>query len=166
MRTSLKHVWIVLLLAAVLGVFLPGCGRQEAPVTVAPDFVLTTTGGEQVKLSLFRGEKAVVLDFFATWCPPCKAGIPGLVKFNETYAGDDLVVIGVNLQEDKAKVEKLMDQLGVTYQVVLDTNGSVGAAYGVQSIPTYVGIDKNGNVRYRAHHLPAGLDAFVAELTQ
>ena len=136
------------------------------PNVEAPDFVLQTLDGKNVKLSLYRGEKGVVLDFFATWCPPCRAGIPHLIKFEKKYADQDIVVLGVNLDKDRREIVKFAKKANIQYPILLNPNGSVSQQYGVSGIPTYVGIDKNGIIRYQGHSLPKDTEAFVEMLTQ
>lgn len=124
----------------------PSAATPAAPGTLAaPDFTLATLDGTQLSLSDYKGKKAVVLDFFATWCPNCKRNIPHLETFYEKYK-DRVEVVGIDLQENPALVKDFIATLGVTYPVALDPNGTATQAYGVRGTNYHVLIDKNGNV--------------------
>ncbi len=112
---------------------------------LAPDFVLTDTQGNQTKLSDYRG-KVVILDFWATWCPPCRRGIPDLVELQKTYK-KNLAVIGISLDTDsKSDVVPFMKQYGINYKVVYGDNEVVQKYGNIQSIPTTFIIDQKGKI--------------------
>lgn len=114
---------------------------------IAPDFTLTSTDGKEIKLSDFRG-KVVVVDFWATWCPPCKAEIPDFIKLYSRYRSDGFQMLGVSLDEGGLKdVVPFMKDYGMNYPVVLGTEEVVSAYGGIRGIPTTFVIDKNGYVR-------------------
>lgn len=111
----------------------------------APDFTLTDTDGKTISLSEFRG-KVVIIDFWATWCPPCRKGIPDLIQLKKDFK-DQLVVIGVSVDTDTQKdVVPFMKKMGINYHVAYADNGITQAYGGVQAIPTSFVIDKNGNI--------------------
>lgn len=113
----------------------------------APDFTLTDMDGKTVKLSDFRG-KPVLINFWASWCPPCRAEMPDLVKKSEQYK-DQVVFLGVNLtttEQDPDGPKKFLKEFNVKYQNVLDKDGKVGSEYQALGIPTTVTVDKNGLV--------------------
>jgi len=112
----------------------------------APDFTLQTMTGEPLALSDLRG-KAVVLNFWATWCPPCRAEMPELQAAYAAYAPGGLVVLGVNQAEDRATVQAFLDELGLTFPVVLDTQYEAASRYSVNSLPTTFFIDRDGVIR-------------------
>lgn len=89
--------------------------------------------------------KAVMLNFFATWCPPCRQEIPDLVKLHEEYAKKGVVVIGLSVDEDKNAVPGFLQKLGVNYPVYM-AGSSITRAYGISSIPFNVFFDKKGDV--------------------
>jgi thiol-disulfide isomerase/thioredoxin len=112
----------------------------------APDFTLYTLNGEEVKLSDYLG-KVVILDFWATWCAPCRKGIPDLVSIQNEYK-EDLVVIGISLDQPATQDELVpfIESYGINYPVVLG-NIEVSAVYGnIQAIPTSFIIDQEGNI--------------------
>ncbi|GAB1443109.1 hypothetical protein MASR2M39_19480 [Ignavibacteriales bacterium] len=112
----------------------------------APDFSLKSTDGKIVKLSDFKG-KIVIIDFWATWCPPCRKGIPDLVELQKTYK-DDLVIIGISL-DDKRTLKDVVPFVGkyeINYPVVFGDSEVVSAFGGIESIPTSFIIDREGNI--------------------
>ena len=112
---------------------------------IAPNFVLTDTKGNQVKLSDYRG-KVVILDFWATWCPPCRRGIPDLVELQKTYK-KNLAVIGISLDTDSRKdVVPFIKEYGINYKVVYGDNDVVQKYGNIQSIPTTFIIDQKGRI--------------------
>jgi len=121
--------------------------RPAAPVIgyPAPDFVLTTLDGEEFKLSAQRGTP-VVLNFWATWCPPCRAELPELISASKRYAGQ-IGVVGVNQAEPAATVAKSASELGLPFPIPLDLQGDVSQVYGVRSLPTTFFIDRDGFIR-------------------
>jgi thiol-disulfide isomerase/thioredoxin len=113
----------------------------------APDFSLTTIDGKPVKLSDMKG-KVVVLDFWATWCPPCRKSLPHLQKVSadKALADKGLVVWAVNAREAKEKVQKYLDDNKLTFTVPMD-QGKTMTDYKVQGIPTTVIVGRDGNVK-------------------
>lgn len=113
--------------------------------TKAPDFILKSTGGKRIKLSDYKG-KIVILDFWATWCPPCRKGIPDLINIQKTYK-KNLVVIGISLDTGtKSDVIPFMKKYGINYNVVYADNEVVQNYGNIQAIPTSFIIDKKGNI--------------------
>lgn len=111
----------------------------------APDFRLTSTMGEEIQLSDYIGQP-VVLNFWATWCPPCRAEIPHFQASSVKYNGK-AVVLGIDQGEPQSIVADFGSSLGVTYPLLLDTDNSVNRAYAVRALPTTVFIDSRGVVK-------------------
>jgi peroxiredoxin len=109
----------------------------------APDFELKTLAGDTVKLSDFKGKK-VMLNFWATWCPPCKAEMPAMEEFHKE-AGDDVVILAVNI-DPHLDVKAFVDENGITFPIPLDEEDIVNETYQVLSIPTTYFIDTKGNI--------------------
>ncbi len=110
----------------------------------APGFELTSLDGKEVKLSDYRG-KAVLLNFWATWCGPCKIEMPWIVDLQNKYRGQGLEVIGVSMDDGgRDNVQKFAQQMGLNYTVLIGKE-AVGEAYGgVEGLPTTFYIDRNG----------------------
>lgn len=112
----------------------------------APDFILEQPGtGERVSLSDFRGQP-VVLNFWATWCVPCRTEMPDLQTAHDE---EDVVVLAVNWQESDVVVERFLDEFGLTFPTVLDRDGRVREHYGVVGLPATFFIDPDGILRAR-----------------
>jgi peroxiredoxin len=113
---------------------------------VAPDFTLKTLDGKTLKLSDLRG-KAVVLNFWATWCPPCKVELPWFVDLQKQYGPQGLQVVGISEDEGgKDKVAAFVKEMGVNYTIAVDDN-SVSEKYGdVEDLPTTFYIDRDGKI--------------------
>lgn len=111
----------------------------------APEFTFTDLQGKQVALSAYKG-KTVLLDFWATWCGPCRADAPALDQLYEKYSGKDLMIIGVSVDEDRAIVEKFLSKHPHPYPIVLTTENEMPRAYQIGVFPTYIVIDADGNV--------------------
>jgi peroxiredoxin len=113
----------------------------------APGWELKDVEGKPVSFSQFKG-KVVVLDFWATWCGPCRSEIPGYVKLQEKYKAKGLVIIGVSLdQEGPDVVKKFMADFHLNYQIVMGDDDVVQAFGGVDEIPTTFIIDREGRIR-------------------
>jgi peroxiredoxin len=114
----------------------------------APDFTLTTLDGTPLRLDDLRG-KVVLLNFWATWCPPCKAEMPDLNALQQEYGeARDFVVVGVNVEEDTAEVKSFVDRQQLTFPIVFDSDGRVTTQlFGVRPLPTTFIIDRDGFIR-------------------
>ena len=127
----------------------PG-GQAEAAssATAAPDFTLNNVAnGKPFKLSGQRG-KVVLIDFWATWCGPCRMAIPHLRELQKEYGPKGFTIVGVSLdQQGEAVVKPFYSQWEMNYPVVVDAYGEVARSYGgIRSIPTAVLVDKQGNI--------------------
>lgn len=116
----------------------------------APDFTLMTLDGKEAKLSDYRGKK-VILNFWATWCPPCKAEIPHMEKYYKKSAKDDNVeILAVNLKKsdkDEDYIKDFVKSYDMTYPVLLDTDGEQQEQYQIVTIPTTYFIDTKGKIQ-------------------
>jgi len=154
-RNALVFIALVVAILAMLasGKYLDRA-RRHGPLKLvgdvqgvaAPDFTLTSLDGRKVKLSDFRG-KAVLLNFWATWCPPCKVEMPWFEDLQRQYGNAGLVVLGVAMDDtEPAKIAKYANELGVNYPVLLGTN-QVSDDYGdVQYLPTTFYIGRDGTI--------------------
>lgn len=119
------------------------------PGEAAPDFELETLDGETIRLSELKGEK-VILNFWASWCPPCREEMPEMQRFYDDYK-DDIQVIAVNFNEQDDKVIEYLDEFGYTFPSPLDRGGAVGNTYGVLSLPTTYFIGTDGLIQQPRH---------------
>lgn len=112
----------------------------------APDFTLKSVDGKTVKLSDYKG-KVIIIDFWATWCPPCRKGIPDLVSIQKEFK-NDVVIIGISLDREKTikDVPGFVKDYGINYPVVYGDDEVVVTYGGIEGIPTAFVIDKQGNV--------------------
>lgn len=124
-------------------------GADAAALTaeVAPDFTLEVVGGQQVSLSDYKGQ-VVLVNLWATWCPPCVRETPRLVRLYEQYKDQGFVLLGVNTtyQDERADVEQFVRDQKVSYPVLLDTDDSFGQAYRARVLPTSYLIDREGRI--------------------
>ena len=114
------------------------------PGNMAPDFELETVTGETVRLSDLRGEK-VLLNFWATWCPPCRAEMPDMQKYHED--SDEGIILAVNLtetEESMGQIEDFLDEYGITFQVLIDETTEVSSTYNAFALPTSYLINSDG----------------------
>lgn len=141
---------LVIILSAVLSalIVLPGCGLTAAPVVgrPAPDFTLADLDGNTIRLRDFRG-KTVFLNFWATWCAPCRSEMPEMEEFYQEYKDDDVVVIGIDIREAKSDVIEFVQENGYNWTIVIDGTGEVTEDYMVSAIPTSFFIDGKGIIR-------------------
>ncbi len=112
----------------------------------APDFTLTGLDGTSVRLSDFRG-KTVLLNFWATWCGPCRKEFPELVNLSQLEANHGLVVLAVDVSESRDDVARFAQELGVTFPIVLDSESTVAHSYRLVGLPTSFFVDGDGVVR-------------------
>lgn len=114
----------------------------------APDFTLDTLDGGKVTLSELRGN-IVVVNFWTTWCPPCRAETPALEASYKAYKDSGVVILGLNLtdQDSLKEVKAFAEEFGLTYPIVLDRDGTVGLMYQLNGLPTTFFINREGIIR-------------------
>ncbi len=137
----------LIVLFVITTAFLIGCTDKSAQPggSAAADFTLQDLGGKNVKRSDYKG-KAVLLEFWATWCPPCRASVPGLEKIHETYSGKGLVILAVSMDEGGwDDVKSFVKDYGIKY-TVLKGDEDVAEKYQVRSIPMMLVLDKQGRI--------------------
>jgi len=145
--------------------FLPGGGEAGATHGAGSDrpadFTLPGLDGRPVALGPFLGKKPVLLVFWATWCPECEAAIPEINAMTTGPLAEKLQILGLDFRESREKVALAVKSRGIRFPVLLDERGQAARAYGVVGIPTYVLIDRRGNVAYREHVLPGDLARYL-----
>lgn len=122
----------------------PGLSQGD----LAPDFTLTDQNGDTVKLSDYRGKK-VILNFWATWCPPCRAEMPHMQQFHENNESNDVEILAVNLTAqdngDEA-IRSFIDEFGLTFPIPMDETGSAGQTYQIRTVPTTFILNSKGEI--------------------
>ncbi|MFC1871436.1 TlpA family protein disulfide reductase [Chloroflexota bacterium] len=145
-----KIVSLIMATGLVLSMMITACQPEPdaAPQVgkLAPEFQLPSLEGEVVSFSGLWGNP-VMLNFWATWCGPCRLEIPYIQELHEEWRDKDLAVLTVNVGENPSQVEEFMAQNQLTFPVLLDVDGEVSTQYSVRGIPTTVFIDSEGVIR-------------------
>lgn len=156
-----KATWrgLILLLAALGVAWIalsrvpagPTEARSERPAApqagfVAPDFTLDTLDGGAITLSDLRGQ-AVLVNFWASWCPPCRAEMPAIQRVYERYRDQGFTILAVDLQESDRQVTAFSSSLGLTFPILMDRDGSVFNRYQVKALPSTFFVDRQGVIR-------------------
>jgi DsbE subfamily thiol:disulfide oxidoreductase len=147
-------IWGLWMIVAVTLVFTGwkslAAGKDVSPEIgkLAPDFTLSDIHGKSFKLKdVTKQNKVTLINFWATWCPPCRGEIPELIQWYKKYASQKMALLAIDLQEDPGKVKTFAKEKGMNFTVLVDTNGEVGNQYWVSSIPTTFIVDSKGRIR-------------------
>ncbi|MBM7623959.1 TlpA family protein disulfide reductase [Sporohalobacter salinus] len=155
MKNFKKNIFLSLLLVGVLA--FVGCtqtrmGQETSDVPIkpkvnfrAPDFTLTDLNGNKVKLSDFRGQ-VVFLNFWASWCPPCKEEMPYIQEIYDER-GNNVKVLAINVRESPSKVKQFIKKKDYEFTVLTDENGKVSSNYLIRGIPKTLIINENGIIK-------------------
>ncbi len=150
-----------LVLILVIATAHSGCSFQSTLSGRASDFTLDSLDGDAITLSDMEGQ-VVVLDFWATWCNPCIKEMPHLQELYEQHAGQEVVVLAINVMEERGDVAEFMAEYGYTFTVLLDGDGRVTDDYGVKGIPSTIIVDREGE----AHPVLGGMGDVEDVLSQ
>ena len=123
----------------------------------APDFTLQTRTGESVSLADLSGQ-VVMVNFWATWCGPCREEMPHLEALYQRYSDLGFTLLGVNVEENASGVDQFLDETPVTFPVLLDPTNEVSELYDVIAMPSTVLVDRSGNLRFIHHGYQAGYE--------
>jgi len=131
---------------------LTGCGDSQKKTKVkksVPEFSLTTLDGTQITRDSLKG-KVVILDFWATWCAPCRAAIPHMASLYETYKDQGLEVVGVSLDKGESEVGDFIKRNHVPYPIAMGTNNPIIKDLGnISSLPTIILLDKKSSIEFK-----------------
>jgi thiol-disulfide isomerase/thioredoxin len=145
--TLMKRI-IFALLAVTLAV-ANGCKKEDKAARPAAkaDFTVRDLAGQEVKLAALKG-KVVLVNFWATWCPPCREEIPSMMKLNQSMSGKQFQMLAISIDEGgKAAVESFFKKSGMTLPACLDTDGTVSRSYGTTGVPETFIVDKAGIIQ-------------------
>ena len=148
----LPLLWVVMILPG-MGFAMAGNGTPAAP-----DFTLKSLSGENIRLGDYRGQ-VVLLNFWASWCAPCRQEMPLLNDLHRRYAALGFSVIGVNVEQDDTAARRWLEKTPVDFPILFDTDNRVSQRYDIRAMPTTVLIDRDGNVRHLHHGYVPGLEA-------
>lgn len=147
MRRAIVYVAVVLVAGLIIYAFQPPKPLGEGDT--APDVLLLMTDGEQRALSSYRG-KVVVLDFWATWCAPCRFTMPKMIDFHNRHKGENVEVISVAVDvTSREEIDQFIKEMGVNYPIAVDSNAEVKKAFEIKNLPTLFVIGKEGNILLR-----------------
>lgn len=157
MADRLRPVLRTCLAALAFAAALPA-GAAIAPSAPAPDFTLKALSGPNVRLQELRGQ-VVMVNFWATWCAPCREEMPELNKLHAKYQASGFTLLGVNIDEDSRNAAGIAAQLGVKFPVLLDADKRVSKLYDLSAMPSTVLIDRDGKVRFVHRGYRSGTEA-------
>ncbi len=155
---SLRHA------AALCALALSALGASAATapaaaaVATAPDFTLHAADGRNVRLDELRGQ-VVLVNFWATWCGPCRAEMPRLDGLYRKYGKSGFVLLGVNIDDNPATALATAQKLGVSFPILLDTDKKVSKLYNLTDMPSTVVIDRDGKMRFLHRGYRDGVEA-------
>ena len=146
------------LLGAILVIFtVSSLAASSLEGQLAPDFVLKSATGENLRLSEYRGD-VVLINFWATWCGPCRQEMPLLNDLYGRYQRVGFNLLGVNIDDDSRRAMKMVQELGVNFPVLFDESKEVSKLYEVEAMPVTVLVDREGRVRHVHHGYKPGYE--------
>lgn len=141
---KLKNVLLGIAFSVFAATSLASSGLEGQ---TAPDFALKSSSGENLRLSEYRGD-VVMVNFWATWCGPCRQEMPLLDELYARYGRVGFSLLGVNIDDNQSKAMNMVSELGVSFPVLFDSTKEVSKLYDVDAMPVTVLIDREGTVRY------------------
>ncbi len=158
---GLRYAWLgglVTLLA------LSSLAASDLAGQIAPDFALKSASGKNLRLSEHRGD-VVMINFWATWCGPCRQEMPLLNDLYTRYQRVGFNLLGVNIDDDSDRAMKMVEDLGVTFPVLFDERKEVSRLYQVEAMPVTVLVDREGVIRHIHHgYRPGYEDKYLTEI--
>ncbi len=151
---KIKNTIAGMLLTVFAATSLASSGMEGQP---APDFALKSSTGENLRLSEYRGD-VVMINFWATWCGPCRQEMPLLDELYQRYQRVGFNLLGVNIDDDSRRAMQMIEELGVDFPVLFDDRKEVSRLYEVEAMPVTVLVDRVGTVRYVHHGYKPGYE--------
>lgn len=151
---KLKNLMLGLTLSVIAATSLASSGLTGQ---AAPDFALKSSSGKNLRLSEYRGD-VVMVNFWATWCGPCRQEMPLLDELYSRYKRVGFSLLGVNIDDDSRKAMNMVSELGVSFPVLFDARKEVSKLYEVDAMPVTVLIDREGTIRYVHHGYKPGYE--------
>ncbi len=151
---KLKNTIIALVFSVFAASSLASSGLEGQP---APDFALKSSTGENLRLSEYRGD-VVMINFWATWCGPCRQEMPLLDELYSRYQRVGFNLLGVNIDDDSRRAMRMIEELGVNFPVLFDARKEVSELYEVDAMPVTIIVDREGTVRYVHHGYKPGYE--------
>ncbi len=158
---KLKNAMVALLLSVFAATSL---ASSKLEGQTAPDFALKSSTGENMRLSEYRGD-VVMINFWATWCGPCRQEMPLLDELYQRYSRVGFNLLGVNIDDDSRRAMQMIEELGVDFPVLFDATKRVSEMYDVDAMPVTVIVDREGTVRYvHQGYKPGYEDKYLTEI--
>jgi len=151
---NIKNLTLGLLVTVFAATSLASSGLEGQ---AAPDFALKSSTGENLRLSEYRGD-VVMINFWATWCGPCRQEMPLLDELYTRYERVGFSLLGVNIDDDSRRAMQMIEDLGVSFPVLFDARKEVSELYEVEAMPVTVLVDREGNVRHVHHGYKPGYE--------
>ncbi|MGB5447990.1 MAG: TlpA disulfide reductase family protein [Woeseiaceae bacterium] len=151
---NIKNSIFAVLVCIFAASSLASAGLEGQP---APDFALKSSTGANMRLSEYRGD-VVMINFWATWCGPCRQEMPLLDELYTRYQRVGFNLLGVNIDDDSRRAMKMIDELGVSFPVLFDARKEVSKLYEVEAMPVTVLVDREGRVRHVHHGYKPGYE--------
>ena len=147
MKQPHRHLLFTLLTVIAMGLGAGTAPNAETLHGKAPDFTLRSNSGKNIKLSEYRGQ-VVLLNFWASWCGPCRQEMPLLNGIQKRYSKLGFTVLGVNVEEDSDQARAMLREIPVDFPILFDTTNKASKLYNVSAMPSTIMIDRDGNMRY------------------
>jgi peroxiredoxin len=151
---KLKNAIVALVFSALAASSLAASSLEGQ---TAPDFALRSASGDNLRLSEYRGN-VVMINFWATWCGPCRQEMPLLDELYNRYERVGFNLLGVNIDDDSNRAMQMIEELGVGFPVLFDDRKEVSKLYDVEAMPVTVIVDRQGTVRYVHHGYKPGYE--------
>ncbi len=157
----MKKIFFTFAISAMLIFNYASASKLEG---TAPDFTLDSASGENIRLSDYIGE-VVMINFWASWCGPCRQEMPLLEALHEKYNMMGFTMLGINLDEKRADADALLAQIPVSFPILFDPESKISRLYNVKAMPTTILLDRDGNLRFLHKGYQSGFeDKYEADI--